>query len=198
MIASRTTKLNRLWLYFKSKYNNIATSPKTMWNDTHLQRFGWVTFWNNETRVCVPHNIQRCTNKCCDIYCMLNLWHDSRTPVVFISKTIKNILEDISEWITKNATMGSRRKAAIWSHRRFIYMVPIPRLIGGCPEKWRMSTDFQAIFAKSVPRYDKSRSPPIKNLFWIPGDPNPVISTMRRQKRFMRLLTRNVAICAKN
>ena len=77
-------------------------------------------------------------------------------------------------------------------------MVPILKLIGGCVKNSGMLTDLQAILAKSVRRYEKSRSSPIKNLFWIPEDPNPVTSTLRREKRFMRLLTRNDAIRAKN
>ena len=79
-------------------------------------------------------------------------------------------------------------------------MVPIPRLIGGWVKNAGMSTDLYAILAKSVSRYDKSRSPPIKNLFWILEDPIPVTSTLRREKRFKRLLllTRNDAICAKS
>ena len=78
------------------------------------------------------------------------------------------------------------------------YMVPIPKLIGGWFQKREIPTDLQAIFSKNAQLYEQFRSSPIENLFWIPEDPNPVASTLRREKRFVRLLTSNAAICAKN
>ena len=77
-------------------------------------------------------------------------------------------------------------------------MVPIPKLIGGWFQKREIPTDLQAIFPKSVQLYEQFRSSPIENLFWIPEDPSSVASTLRREKRFMRLLTRNDAIYDKN